>query len=206
MMTRGRTRRWAGGAGAEDAERPTRSTGRGHAIPGGGAHHGDRERDGYEKRREIHEERPSVHRPADGLERRPSAERHGSARRAVGVPAGPRHLSGRRPMESPAVRERGGDSKTRGHPRRMTWCACKKNVPRAARAQHFERRRLERTRGTMSSRTPAKTKRAALMSPKSTATKGGWRCAPAPENVISRSPNVSFAPRKNPPERSPRRR
>ena len=88
-------------------------------------------------------------------------------------------------MESPAVRERGGDSKTRGHPRRMTWCACKKkNVPRAARAQHFERRRLERTRGTMSSRTPAKTKRAALMSPKSTATKGGWRCAPAPENVI----------------------
>ena len=58
----------------------------------------------------------------------------------------------------------------------------------------------------MSSRTPATTKRAALMSPKSTTTKGGWRCAPAPENVISRSPNVSFAPRKNPPERSPRRR
>jgi len=55
----------------------------------------------------------------------------------------------------------------------------------------------------MSSKTPAKTKRAALMSPKSTATKGGWRCAPAPENVISRSPNVSFAPRKDPSERSP---
>ena len=29
MMTRGRTLRWAGGAGAEDAERPTRSTGEG---------------------------------------------------------------------------------------------------------------------------------------------------------------------------------
>ena len=42
----------------------------------------------------------------------------------------------------------------------------------------------------MSSRTPAKTKRAALMSPKSTATKGGWSGPKMCDFASSWQPNL----------------